>query len=570
MLKLLHIENIAVIESCDIEFQEGFNVLTGETGAGKSIIIDAIGAVLGYRTTRDIVRSGAQKASVNAVFDGLSSEALTWLSDNGYNSEDNDEAIITREISVDGKSSARINGKPITVALLKSFGILLINILGQHDSQQLLDAESHPVFIDRFAASDEYNSYMSEYREVFNELSEKKSERKKLDIDETAKARQVEMLKFQINELESADLKENEDDELHEKQKIIRESAKIIERISEAHSAFSGEDEFPGICSALATASKALSAISDISEQLATISNTVSELYYSADDIASELRSSLDSLDFSDEDANRVEARLDTIHKLKRKYGNSVSEMLEYLENIKNELSEIEFSDERILVLDSEINLLQDRAYTLANKLFELREAAARKFEANIMRELSELDMKNAKFVAQIIRTDELTDRGSDTVEFLLAANLGEPEKPIEKIASGGELSRVMLAMKNALDENDYVNTLIFDEIDTGVSGRAAQRIADKLYKLSVKKQVLCVTHLAQISAMSDVHFMIEKNEHDGRTFTNVTPLDKKGRAQELARIIGGTSISETTLRNAEEMLELAESQKEDIKQSRH
>lgn len=566
MLKLLHIENIAVIESCDIEFQNGFNVLTGETGAGKSIIIDSIGAVLGYRTTRDIIRSGAQKASVSAVFDGCSEEAYAWLSENGYGSADESEVIISREISHDGKSSARINGKPITASLLKSFGILLINILGQHDSQQLLDAELHPVFIDRFSAGAEYNACMDEYGKIFAELSEKRAEYKKLNIDETAKARQVEMLKFQIDELESAELSENEDEQLAEQQKIMRESAKIIERVSEAHAAFSGEDDFPGICSALASASKALASVADISESLSAISSTVSELYYSADDVASELRSSLENLDFSDEDANRIESRLDTIHKLKRKYGSTVSEMLQYLAGIKTELSEIEFSEERMLVLEAEIKKLEERAYKLSDELFALREAAARRFEARIMRELSELDMKNARFVANITQTDELSERGRDTVEFLLAANLGEPEKPLERIASGGELSRIMLAIKNALDENDYVNTLIFDEIDTGVSGRAAQRIAEKLYKLSTKKQVLCVTHLAQISAMSDVHFRIEKTEQNGRTFTNVTSLDSKGRAEELARITGGTSISETTLKNAEEMLELANEKKQLIR----
>lgn len=568
MLKLLHIENIAVIEKCNIEFQNGFNVLTGETGAGKSIIIDSIGAVLGYRTTRDIIRNGAQKASVSAVFDDCSEEVYAWLSGNGYGSADENEIIISREISHDGKSSARINGKPITASLLKSFGILLINILGQHDSQQLLDAELHPIFIDRFSAGGEYDAFMDEYGKVFAELSEKRAEYKKLNIDETAKARQVEMLKFQIDELEGAGLVENEDEQLAEQQKIMRESAKIIERVSEAHTAFSGEDDFPGICSALAAASKALASVSDISESLSAISNTVSELYYSADDVASELRSSLENLDFSDEDANRIESRLDTIHKLKRKYGSTVSEMLEYLAVIKVELSEIEFSEERILVLETEIKELEERAYMLADELFVLREAAARRFEARIMRELSELDMKNARFVVNITQTDELSERGRDTVEFLLAANLGELEKPLERIASGGELSRIMLAIKNALDENDYVNTLIFDEIDTGVSGRAAQRIAEKLYKLSAKKQVLCVTHLAQISAMSDVHFRIEKIEENGRTFTNVTPLDNKGRAEELARITGGTSISETTLKNAEEMLELANEKKQLIRKA--
>ncbi len=565
MLKLLHIENIAVIEQCDIEFKDGFNVLTGETGAGKSIIIDAIGAVLGYRASRDVIRNGMEKAAVSAVFDVFSKDAKSWLSDNGYEG-DADEVIITREISIDGKSNARINGKPVTASMLKSFGILLINILGQHDSQQLLNPESHAVFIDRFATDSEYLKCEAEYKEVFATLTEKKSEYKRLDIDKSAKIRQEEMLKFQIEELENANLCENEDEELLAQQKIIRESSKITERISEAYNAFCGFEDFQGICSLLSSSAKALSGISDISEKLTGLSDTVSELYYSAEDVSDELRTMLDNLDFSEADANRVEARLDTIHKLKRKYGNSVSEMLEFLDKIKKELSEIEFSDERLLVLDKEIKVLEEKAYTLAERLFELRNRAARSFEERIMRELSELDMKNAKFFAKITKDDMLTERGFDTVEFLLSANLGENEKPLDKIASGGELSRIMLAMKNVLDENDYVNTLIFDEIDTGVSGRAAQKIAEKLYRLSVRKQVLCVTHLSQLSAMADVHFKIEKTEKNGRTYTVVTPLDKAGRANELARITGGTSISETTIRNAEEMLDLAEVKKSEIR----
>ncbi len=565
MLKHLHIENIAVIEHCDIEFQKGFNVLTGETGAGKSIIIDSIGAVLGYRTTRDVVRHGTAKAFVSAVFDDCTQDVYSWLVDNGFNNSNDTEVHIFREISFDGKSSAKINGRPVTASLLKSFGALLINILGQHDSQQLLDSESHPVFIDRYASSAEYDACMKKYADIYNALIQKKAERNKLDIDESAKARQVEMLKFQIDELEGAELVENEDVHLLEKQKLIRESVKIIERISEANNAFSGSDDFPGVCSALLIASKALESISGLSEKFSEISGMVSELYYTATDIADELRNSVECFDFSENDANSVEVRLDIIHKLKRKYGNTVSDMLLYLENAKKELSEIEFSEERLIALDAQIEKLEAEAFALADELYSARKKAASNFEACVMKELSELDMKNAKFYARITKTEQLNERGYDSVEFLLAANLGEPEKPLERIASGGELSRIMLALKNVLDENDYVNTLIFDEIDTGVSGRAAQHIAEKLYKLSEKKQVLCVTHLAQISAMSDNHFKIEKKEHDGRTFTDISPLDAKGRAEEIARITGGSSISETTLKNAEEILQFAEQRKREI-----
>lgn len=561
MLKVLHIENIAVIECCDIELGDGFNVLTGETGAGKSIIIDAIGAVLGYRTTKDIVRNGATKASVSAIFNDVSKEAVNWLVSNGFEIE-NREVMISREISVDGKSSARINGKPVTATLLREFGILLINILGQHDSQQLLNVETHATFVDRFVEDEAYPECEKEYVAVFSELCEKKQELRHLDVDETAKVRQVEMLKFQINELESANLVEDEDIKLLERQKMIRESAKLTERVAAASELFSGTGEFSGVCSSLGEASKLLSQISDFSEEMSKISDTASELYYAADDVAERLRYLLESFDFSEEDADKVESRLDTIHKLKRKYGNSVAEMLEYLAKIKNELSEIEFSEEKMLILEKEIANLTVKAYDLAGQLFEMRSHAAEVLQTRITQELSELDMKNAKFVAKITKTEELTERGIDTVEFLLSANLGETEKPLEKIASGGELSRVMLAMKNALCDSDYVSTLIFDEIDTGVSGRAAQKIAEKLYKVSLGKQVLCVTHLAQLSAMSDIHFKIEKNERDGRTFTAVTELDSKGRESELARITGGSSISEKTIENARELILLAEERK--------
>lgn len=558
MLKLLHIENIAVIEKCDIEFGKGFNVLTGETGAGKSIIIDSISAVLGYRTTREVVRHGAAKASVTALFVDCSEEAKRWLLDNGYDAE-GDEVLISREITADGKSSAKINGKPVTAAILRSFGIMMINILGQHDSRELLDVESHAVFIDRFASNESFLEIFDKYTSVYNELSEKKQERKRLDTSETEKARQVEMLKFQISELEAANLIENEDEELLEKQKLMRESAKLTEKLNLAYSLFDGAEGFPGISSAAGEASKALVSISGLSERLSKLSDSVAELSYDAFDIAEELRDILDGLDFSDADADRVESRLDLLHKLKRKYGSSVSEMLSYLENAKRELSEIEFSEERIIALDKEISELSKLAYSYAEELLSCRRAAAKVFEERITKELLELDMKNARFVVDFKKNDELSPRGIDSVEFLFSANLGEVTKPLEKIASGGELSRIMLSLKNALDEKDYIETLIFDEIDTGVSGRAAQKIAEKLYRLSVKKQVLCVTHLAQLSAMSDIHFKIEKSERDGRTFTNVTTLDRNGRALELARITGGSEISDTTIKNAEEMLSLAE-----------
>ncbi len=561
MLKLLHIENIAVIEKCDIEFEDGFNVLTGETGAGKSIVIDAIGAVLGSRTSKEVVRSGAERALVSALFEDCSEEAASWLSENGYDSED-DSVLIQREISADGKSSARINGKPITAAMLKSFGILLVNILGQHDSQRLLNPEEHPVFIDRVAAGEAFDGLLSEYKEVYAKLCDKISERKKLDMNEQEKARRIEMLRFQTEELSAADLQENEEDELKERKSIIQSSEKINRSLTEAYGAFFGDDDSSGICGLLSNAQRALSSVSGISEGFAKLSETISDMYYSAEDISEELRSMRDGFDFSEENINEIESRLDTIQKLKRKYGGSVSEMLEFLEKAQAELESIELSEERIISLDNEIKRLNREANALADKLYELRCKAARYFEEKIVRELSELDMPNVRFAADVVRCETLGETGGDSVEFMLSPNLGEDLKPLSKIASGGELSRIMLALKNVLSEADFVHTLIFDEIDTGVSGRAAQRIAEKLYSLSCSKQVLCVTHLGQISAMADIHFRIEKKEKAGRTFTSVTPLDDAERAMELARITGGSTISDITIKNAEEMLRLAEETK--------
>lgn len=558
MLKNLHIENIAVISRCDIDFESGFHVLTGETGAGKSIIIDAISAVLGERTTRDLIRSGADKAHASAVFENLNADVMAWLEDNGFCEDGEAALLISREIAADGKNNCRINGKPVTVSMLKALGPRLINIHGQHDSQQLLDSTMHAVFIDRYADRGEYTRVYADYMQCFEELNDLKARAKRLDINQAEKERRMEMLRYQIQELEQAQLQEGEDEEIARRRTILHNSAKLMDSVERAYMLFEGNDDFIGVCSALGDADNILasarSGISDMEE----IQNRTSELKYAAMDIAERLRELRDSMDFSPEEIEEIETRFDLISKLKRKYGDSVGEMLEFLENAKAELEGIEFSDQAMIELEQAISKAQARAWSLAETLYEMRVSAVAEFEKRVAHELESLDMGKVTFAVKVEKTQALNERGCDSVEFFVATNLGEPLKALGKIASGGELARIMLAIKNVLAEHDHVETLIFDEVDAGVSGRAAQRVAEKLAQLSAHKQVLCVTHLAQISAMADVHYHIQKQEREGRTYTSVTPLDDAGRIEELARITGGTQITDTTRENARELLRSA------------
>ena len=555
MLRLLHIENIAVIEKCDIEFDYGFHVLTGETGAGKSIIIDAIGAILGERTTRELVRTGAQKALASAVFDGLEEEVYLWLKENGYQDEEESAVFIQREISLDGKNTCRVNGRPITVSMLKQLGTMLVNIHGQHDSQQLLDSAMHAMFIDRFAATRKYTGVIGKYCSCFEKLKQLKREKNKLDISETEKERRLEMLRYQIQELEDANLMEGEDETLGEQRAMLHSSARVIDALESAYALFNGGDELPGICGELTDAQYALHNASGGIDAMKELANRVNDLRYAAQDVAEEIRGLRDEMDFSPEEIERIETRFDLIVRLKRKYGNTVEEMLRYLEQAREELESIEFSQQKLAQLDDEIFRQEREAWALAEELEQLRRDAAADFEKRVMNELQQLDMQKVTLCVSITHRDSLDERGCDDIEFLISTNAGEPLKPLSKIASGGELSRIMLAFKNVLAQHDHVQTLVFDEVDAGVSGRAAQRVAEKLDQLAQCKQVLCVTHLAQLSAMADVHFKIEKSEQGGRTFTRVERLDLEGRVEELARITGGTQITETTRENARELL---------------
>ena len=547
MLSLLHIENIAVIEQADISFDKGFNVLTGETGAGKSIVIDAISAILGQRAYRDMIRTGTGKASVRAVFTNV--PELDWFAENGV--EYDAETVIQRDIFLDGKNVCRVNGSLVTVAILHKLGIQLINIHGQHDSASLFDEENHLHFLDAFADS---APLLADYQEKFAAVSELRRQIDRMTMDEGEKLRRMETLKYQIAEIEKADLKSGEDETLEQRRKLLQNSEKLSEGLEEAKEALLGGDESDGAAALLAQAAYALSRIARYSDDYTGFQERLTDLKYQVQDIADEVRDSLDELSYSADELETIESRLDIIHRLRRKYGADCDEILAYLDKAQKELDEIEFADDRVEQLKKKLAKKEKEAWDAALSLRKLRREQGKRMEERILSELAQLDMPRVQFQCRF-RETELTAEGADAVAFYLSANAGEDLKPLSKVASGGELARIMLSMKNVLAEKDNVDTLIFDEVDTGVSGRAAQRIAEKLRALARHKQVLCVTHLPQLAALADTHMLIAKSERDGRTYTTVTPLDRQGRISELARIIGGTNITEITRKSAEEML---------------
>ena len=547
MLSLLHIENIAVIEQADISFDKGFNVLTGETGAGKSIVIDAISAILGQRAYRDMIRTGANKASVRAVFTRV--PMLSWFAENGV--EYDEETVIQRDIFMDGKNVCRVNGVLVTVAILHKLGVQLINIHGQHDSATLFDEENHLRFLDAFADNGDLRA---DYQEKFAAVSTLRREIDRMTMDEGEKLRRMETLKYQIAEIEKADLKSGEDEELEQRRKLLQNSEKLSQGLEEATEALLGGDENDGAAALLAQAAYSLSRIARYSDDYTAFQERLTDLKYQVQDIADEVRDSLDELCYSADELERIESRLDVIHRLRRKYGVDCHEILAYLDKAQKELDEIEFADDRVEQLKKKLAKQEKEAWDAALLLRKNRQEQGKILADKILSELAQLDMPRVQFQCRF-RETELGAEGADGVAFYLSANAGEDLKPLSKVASGGELARIMLSMKNVLAEKDAVDTLIFDEVDTGVSGRAAQRIAEKLRSLAKHKQVLCVTHLPQLAALADTHMLIAKSERDGRTFTTVTPLDKQGRVNELARIIGGTNITEITRKSAEEML---------------
>lgn len=548
MLRLLHIENIAVIERADILFERGFNVMTGETGAGKSIVIDAISAILGERAYRDMIRTGTQKAAVRAIFEDVPESAWFAANDVPYAAE----TTIQREIYLDGKNVCKVNGVPVTVTVLKQLGIQLINIHGQHDSASLFDENYHLSFLDSFACDE---SLLDDYRQKYQNVLSLRREIERLSMDESEKLRRMETLKYQIEEISRADLKPGEDDTLEARRKLLQNSEKLSEGLQDAAACIDGGEDSEGAAALLSEAEHALARIARYDERLSQLHDTASDLMYQVQDVAEQLRDRLYQLSYSADELEQIEDRLDTIHRLRRKYGATCEDILAFLASAQKELDEIEFAGDRVEQLKGKLQKAEKAAWDAALRLREARKEAAAGLTARILEELSQLDMKKVQFSCEFTET-ELSPVGADAVAFYMSANLGEALKPLNKVASGGELARIMLALKNVLAEKDHVPTLIFDEVDTGVSGRAAQRVAEKLHQVSLSKQVLCVTHLPQIAALADTHLLIAKGERDGRTFTTVEPLDLEGRKADLARIIGGANITETTLKSAEEMLQ--------------
>ncbi len=547
MLRLLHIENIAVIEQADIVFEPGFNVMTGETGAGKSIVIDAISAILGERAYRDMIRTGTQKALVRAIFENTPQSA--WFAQNDVPYET--ETVIQREIYLDGKNVCKVNGIPVTVSVLKQLGIQLINIHGQHDSASLFDENYHLSFLDGFACNE---SLLEEYRQKYQSVLSLRREIDRLSMDESEKLRRMETLKYQIEEISRAALKAGEDDTLEARRRLLQNSEKLSEGLQDAAACLDGGEDSEGAAALLSEAEHALARILRYDDSLSQLHETLSDLTFQLQDAAEQLRDRVYQLSYSADELEQIEERLDTIHRLRRKYGATCEDILSFLEKAQKELDEIEFAGDRVEQLKGKLKTAEKAAWDAAMRLRTARKDAAAGLTQRILTELSQLDMKKVQFSCVFTET-ELSPVGADAVAFYMSANLGEALKPLNKVASGGELARIMLALKNVLAEKDHVPTLIFDEVDTGVSGRAAQRVAEKLHEVSKTKQVLCVTHLPQLAALADTHLLIAKGEHDSRTFTTVEPLDLEGRKAELARIIGGTNITETTLKSAEEML---------------
>ena len=556
MLTQLHIENIAVIEKADIEFGKGLTVLTGETGAGKSIIVDSLGAVLGARTSRELVRTGAEYGVVSAVFE--TDAAAKWFEDNDFEPED--EVIIRRKISADGKNNCRVCGNPVTVSQLRQLGSLLLDIHGQNDGRQLMDEDSHLAYLDGFGkTSDELAAFVEAYREY----TACKREMDKLSMDEVEKERLADNLRYRIEELENAQLKVGEEDELIARRDLLRNSEKLTEALDGAYSALYACDENAGalVDEASALISKA-ALISDELRETADIIGNASSLIY---DAAERIRDFRDGLEFSPDEYDRIETRTNQLRRLGRKYNADEEGMLKILDDNRKELAMLEYSDDMLKKLEKKLSEHKDNCVKKASLLTACRKKAAEKLEARICSELRDLSMPSVRFkvsVEPMTSALGFDKTGADDVRFLISANAGMELGRISKIASGGELSRIMLAMKTAFSDNDPIETMVFDEIDTGVSGVAAQRVGEKMSDLSRGKQVLCITHLPQIAALADSHDKIEKAEKDGKTFTVVKELDRQGRRMELARLYGGDVITETTLAGAEEQLAAADKYK--------
>ena len=556
MLDLLHIENIAIIEQADIQFRPGFNALTGETGAGKSIVIDALSAVLGQRASRDLIRTGSDHAFVSAVFSQIP-QALG--ADMGI--EDREEWLLQREIYADGKNVCRLNGRPMTVSQLRAIGNRLLNIHGQHDGQQLLDETQHILYLDQYGR---YSPLQDSYAAKYAALQEIRSQMDALQMDESEKARRIDTLRFQINDLERANLQAGEEEELLERRNLLRNGEKFISAIQGADFCLSGDDQQAGALSLLRQAQEQLASVRNMSDNFSQLYERLEAVYSEVYDISYTVQEKKDEFDFAPGELDEVESRCDQLYRLKKKYGATVEDMLAYLEKCRQELDQIAFADDTLAILQKKLEKAEKEALTAARELSKQRRIVAKELEERILTELRELNMGSIRF--EVAFAEKKPDvSGIDEVRFLMSANVGEELRPIQKIASGGELARIMLAMKNVFSQQERIGTMVFDEVDTGVSGRAAQKVAEKMARISRQKQVLCVTHLPQLAAMADTHFSVEKGVLDGRTFTRVQELTRAQRREELARLTGGEQITQTMLEGAEELLSAADAYKKTL-----
>lgn len=554
MLSQLYIENVAVIEKATIEFHKGFNILTGETGAGKSIIIDSMHGILGERTSKDMIRNGAGAAFVSGLFTDLTEQTINKLRELGFEPEEDGSVLVQRTIQVEGKSTCRINGRPATVSALKELGKTLMNIHGQHESYHLLSPELHIHYIDE---SGDLNTLVKEYRSVYQQLKQIQSEIGAHATDEAEKLRRIDLLTYQIEELEQANLRENEKEQLMERKTAMMHAEKIASAITAAKAALDGDESFDGVLSTLTAITASLQ---DSEQYLPTLNPIIQKLYelsYGLEDVSEALREQESQIEFDSSELLEIETRLDLLYRLSIKYGQTTEEMLAFLEKCRQELNQINHSEETLIQLNETYEILKEKAIQLARKLSDKRKKTAEQFTKKVKHELQFLNMPGIEFQVEQERVP-LNSNGCDKIQFLISVNPGEPAKPIAKIASGGELSRIMLAIQTVLSAHDDLGTMIFDEVDTGISGSAAQKVGLKLHEVSKYAQVICITHLAQIACLADYHLLIQKQVTENKTYTQVIPLSKDGQTKEIARMIGGQAITPLLLQNAQEMIDSA------------
>ena len=552
MLKTLGIENIAVIKKAQIEFTKGLNVLTGETGAGKSIVVDSINAILGERTSKELVRAGSDNAFVNAYFEDINDDVKSKLIEYDISVEEDGSLLLSRKISAQGKSVCRVNGSPVTVGILKDIGTHLVNIHGQHDSQALLNPDYHYKFVDAYADCGEL---LAEYKDSFKSFLNIRKQLKSLTSDADERDKQAELLDYQIEELRDADIKVGEWDDLKRRKNVILNSQAILNAVNTLLTAVNGDDENQGIQSVLSSSNKEITALLDADSELKPIKDKLDSVEDSLESIKDLITDKIDSLDYQPDELDKIEERLDILYSFSNKYGETEQDMLYYLADAERKRALFDNSEQELERLNAEYDSALEKTQSLALKLSEVRQKAAKKLGDEICSQLEFLDMPGVKFVTDFSKGN-LSSVGTDKIEFLIRTNPGEEPKPLAKIASGGELSRIMLAIKSIIAKSDSVDTLIFDEIDTGVSGKASRKIGLKLKEVGESAQVICVTHSAQIASAADSHFLIKKEYTDNAAFTQIMPLDFEGRKYELARIMGGLNVTESLLKSAEEMLD--------------